>query len=149
MMYSSLGDYLKTPDLDVKEMGVLLFAQDYGIEETVEEIWNHELNVPILGLGADVEVEEQSRIAIAYAWELELPNHELRLIRMEREHGMLHWIREERVDNAREMKESHNIRMSKEQFKLSLQKRQAVRQWATDSVRKFLSKVIAWHQISL
>lgn len=148
-MYSSLKDYLKTPDPEIKEQGVLLFAQDYGIEDTVREIWDIEMNVPILGLGTGVVQDSGGRIEIAYAWELELPNHELRLIRLERENDMLHWIREERVDNAREMLENHDIRMSKQQFHAAVTKRLAVKDWATGSLRRFISKVLAWHQLNI
>jgi hypothetical protein len=145
IMYSSLKDYLKTPDPAIKEQGIILFARDYGIEETVTEIWDLDLNIPILGLGIGIEKEDK----IYHAWELELPNHEIRLTRIDDENDMIRWVREERIDNAREVKEAYDLRMSKEQFRHSLQKRHAVKKWATDSLRKWLSKVIAWHQVEL
>lgn len=138
-MYSNLNDYLTAEDPKVREQGILTFAQDYGIEDTVQELWSTAINSVLYGL--DHEIEHKGKIYSV--WELDLPNHRIILLRIRKKQN-LSFVREELNDKQKELKTEYRCTVSKESH---VENRQAIYNWATNSLREFISKLLAWHQI--
>lgn len=138
-MYSNLNDYLTSENPRVREQGILTFAEDYGIEDTVQELWSTAINSVLYGL--DTEIEYQGKTYSV--WELDLPNHRILLMRIRKKQNVS-FVREELNDKQKELKTELQCTVSKES---DAEVRQAIYGWATSSLRTFISKLLAWHQI--
>ena len=143
-MYSALRDYLTSPNPKTVEVGIVTFAGDYGLDDTVDELWGDELSNVIIGLSSKIEKDN-----ILYSvWELELPNHELRITRAE-DGDRLQFFKEQRIDREREVTIEHDLTMTKGEYKYSFEKRDKLVTWTKKTVRKFIQKVLSWHGIDL